>query len=264
MDRIAKQTKLLVTDLDNTLLRRDKSISAYTQSVFGHCRARGILLAFATARSENSCRRLTDILKPDAIISNGGAIVRIGDKVIYRAAMSMETTNRLLMIFLKTPGAGYITVDTDSGYFVSHPVDESNPGWIEYLPVQQMDFSRGLNCDAYKITVELPDDTTACTIASGFPEVNVIPFSGEAWFRFADRNADKWNGVNALAAHTGIELKNITAFGDDFNDIEMLKNCGTGVAVANAIDEVKNAADYVCGDCDADGAAKWIEGNILC
>lgn len=263
----ADQIKLIVTDLDSTLLRRDKTISAYTKSVFARCREKGILTAFATARSENSCGRITGILDPDAIISNGGAGVRIGDKQIYRAAMSVETTNRLLLVFLETPGVGYITADTDRGYFVNYPLDENdpgwNPGWIEYLPAFEADFSRGLDCDAFKITVELPDDNTAFRIVSAFPSVNVIPFSGEKWYRFADINAGKWNGVKALAAHTGIALTNIAAFGDDFSDIEMVKHSGAGVAVSNAIDEVKAAAGYVCADCDDDGPAKWIAENIL-
>jgi hydroxymethylpyrimidine pyrophosphatase-like HAD family hydrolase len=58
-------------------------------------------------------------------------------------------------------------------------------------------------------------------------------------------------------------LSDIIAFGDDYNDMEMLKNCGVGVAVANACDEAKSAADYVCGSNDEDGAANWLEINML-
>jgi len=53
------------------------------------------------------------------------------------------------------------------------------------------------------------------------------------------------------------------AFGDDYNDIEMLRECGIGVAVDNAIYEAKVAADYACGGCDEDGVAKWLEVNVL-
>jgi hydroxymethylpyrimidine pyrophosphatase-like HAD family hydrolase len=52
-------------------------------------------------------------------------------------------------------------------------------------------------------------------------------------------------------------------FGDDWNDIELLRECGVGGAVANAIDVCKAAADRICGDCDDDGVARWIEENIL-
>jgi len=60
-----------------------------------------------------------------------------------------------------------------------------------------------------------------------------------------------------------IPLKNVAVFGDDTSDIDILRSAGIGVAVQNAIPEVKAVADYVCGDCDKDGVARWIEENIL-
>ena len=55
----------------------------------------------------------------------------------------------------------------------------------------------------------------------------------------------------------------MAAFGDDFVDIEMIKLCGTGVAVDNAITEVKEAADYVTDSSEKDGVAKFIEKFLL-
>ena len=255
--------QMIVTDLDRTLLRSDKTISDYTASILLACQRRGIKVVFATARSEKSCKRFTDKINPNAIISNGGALVRIGDKIIYHSAMSMETVNKLLLSCLNHQSVGYITVDTDMGYFVNKPVDEKDPGWIEYLPALHVDFSRGLDCDAYKITVEISDDTRAYKIVSEFSDVEVIPFSGESWYRFADKRADKWHGVNELASATGISLKNIAAFGDDHSDVEMLRRCGFGVAVANAIEEAKAAAGFICDTNDNDGVASWIEERVL-
>jgi len=175
----------------------------------------------------------------------------------------METVNALLLSCLKQRSIGYITVDTDKGYFVNKHVDENDPGWIEYLPAFHVDFSQGLDCDAYKVTIEISDDIAARKIVSGFPNVGVIPFSGESWYRYADKGADKCNGVKALVDINGISLANIAAFGDDHNDVEMLRECGIGVAVANAIEEVKAVADYICDTNDNDGVAKWLEKRIL-
>ena len=255
--------KMIVTDLDRTLLRSDKTISEYTKNILFDCKQKGVMVVFATARSENSCKRFTDMISPDAIISNGGALVRIGEKTVYRSAMSAEITHRLLLSCSKQPNVGYITVDTDRGYFVNKPVDTDDPGWIEYLPAYHVDLSRNLECDSYKITVEISDNVIAYEIATNFPTIDVIPFSGEGWFRFADKAADKCHGVKALAGHAGIDLSHIVAFGDDYNDIEMLRRCGYGVSVANAIDEAKTAAVYICETNDNDGVAKWLEENVL-
>ncbi len=62
---------------------------------------------------------------------------------------------------------------------------------------------------------------------------------------------------------TGIQANEMIAFGDDFVDMEMLKVCGTGVAMANAVDEVKAQADFVIGDNDSDAIADFLISYIL-
>ncbi len=72
------------------------------------------------------------------------------------------------------------------------------------------------------------------------------------------------HGTIVLADHYyDIGIDSVVAFGDDINDQEMVKNSGIGVAVANAIDEVKAVADYICDSNDNDGVAKWLEKNVL-
>lgn len=78
-----------------------------------------------------------------------------------------------------------------------------------------------------------------------------------------NREATKLNGIRRLAKHYAVNLEEVAAFGDDFNDMEMLCACGVGVAVANAIPEVKAAADEVCGSNEGDGVARWIEERLL-
>ena len=53
------------------------------------------------------------------------------------------------------------------------------------------------------------------------------------------------------------------AFGDDFNDVDMLDYAGVSVAMGNAPDQVKLVADYICDTNNNDGMAKWIEENLL-
>jgi len=255
--------KMIALDLDSTLLKSDKSISEYTLHVLNRCQQEGILVAFATARSENSCKRFTDLVKPNAIVSNGGALVRVQDKTIYRAVMSMDVANKLLLSCLKQPSVGYITVDTEMGYFVNKHVDINNSMWVEYLPALYANLADGLDCEAYKITVEITDDAIAHEIMADFPTVDVIRYAGERWYRFADKAADKWNGVKALADYSGIEVSEIAAFGDDYNDVEMLRGCGVGVAMANAVDKVKAVADHICDTNNNDGVAKWLEDKVL-
>lgn len=61
----------------------------------------------------------------------------------------------------------------------------------------------------------------------------------------------------------GFGTDSIIAFGDDFADMGMLKLCGLGVAMGNAIEEVKNSADLVIGSNDEDGIAAYLEACLL-
>ena len=100
-------------------------------------------------------------------------------------------------------------------------------------------------------------------IAHNYPMLDLLRYTGENLYRFANRSALKWNAVKAAAEYYGIDTVMVAAFGDDINDLEMIKNCGVGVAVENAVDDVKAAAGYICGANDNDGAAEWIEKNLL-
>jgi hydroxymethylpyrimidine pyrophosphatase-like HAD family hydrolase len=75
--------------------------------------------------------------------------------------------------------------------------------------------------------------------------------------------ATKSAAMAELAAGWGIARLEIAAFGDDLNDIDLLSCAGIGVAMSNALGDVKAAADFICGDCDNDGMAHWLEENVL-
>ena len=69
--------------------------------------------------------------------------------------------------------------------------------------------------------------------------------------------------IQVLSEKSGICLADTAAFGDDLNDIEMLKMCGRGVAVANAIPQALDAADEITLSNEEDGVAEWLERHCL-
>ena len=73
----------------------------------------------------------------------------------------------------------------------------------------------------------------------------------------------KENAIMKISEVCGFGAETIIAFGDDYADIGMLQLCGTGVAMGNAIDEVKDKADVVIGSNDEDGIAVFIENEII-
>ena len=93
--------------------------------------------------------------------------------------------------------------------------------------------------------------------------LDLLHYKGEDLYRFANINAVKWKAIKAVSDFYNIDTNMFVAFGDDKNDLEMIKNCGIGIAVENAIDEVKNVAKYICETNNNDGVAKWLEKYIL-
>mgnify|MGYP002638942974 CR=1 FL=1 len=81
--------------------------------------------------------------------------------------------------------------------------------------------------------------------------------------RRAEQNVTKENAIMKITEVCGFSTDSIIAFGDDYADIGMLELCGTGVAMGNAIDEVKERADIVIGSNDEEGIADFIENEIL-
>ena len=252
--------KLIVTDLDRTLLRTDKSISDYTISVFEKCKEKGIMTAIATARSETAARRYIEWINPDMVLSCGGALARLDDRIIYKSILPAVVSDQLICELLYHPNVGDLTVDTDNGYYVSYSEPADHPDYIHGI---YNDFKTPLGKDVYKITVEIFDDNTANYFADKYKKCSMIRFSGESWCRFANKNADKAIALRQTIGQMNISVSEAVVFGDDFNDIDMLRECGIGVAVDNAIAEAKDAANFICNSNDNDGVAAWIEKNIL-
>jgi Cof subfamily protein (haloacid dehalogenase superfamily) len=256
--------KLIVVDLDNTLLRRDKTISDYTKDIFTRLRNLGIHIAFATSRSVKASARFRAMITPDIDITSGGAIATMNGKTLFRAAIDVETANAIIHDLKASEGVLQITADTEEYYFNSKPIDSSWAGWVDYTDSITTDFSEPLHIpDVFKITPNAISADTILTITSNYPSVDVLHFTGEDWYQIKSRKAAKQYAVAAVCAELGFPMSEVVAFGDDNNDVKMLHDCGIGVAVSNAIDEAKGAADYICGDCDEDGVAKWLAGNVL-
>ena len=253
-------TKLIVIDLDGTLLHSDKSISLYTRDVLKSCQKAGINVAFATARSESSAKKYIGIIKPDIIISNGGATVNYKGTMIYKCKLSVETVQGIISRCLKcTEGYGEITIETDEGYFWNY--NEKPSADSDYENAIYTDYNKFMH-SAYKITADIANEKDAQNIADCFDECSMLCFTGESWKRFAHKDANKVVAINKLIKYLGIVLEEVIAFGDDYNDIEMIEHCGLGIAMENAIPQVKKVANAITISNDDDGVAKYIEKYI--
>ena len=251
--------KLILTDLDHTLLRQDGSISEETLRVFGECRAKGILFAIATARYWIGAEQYIEQMKPDYEITTDGTLIHSRDQCIYSCAFSVSDTNRIIQrIMQAVPGAEITVANGKTVYWNSRHISES----AKLHKAVYCDYGSLLDVQANKIVAELPEERVAMRIADQV-RCKLQCYRGEKWYAFMPAGSGKIEAIRALASASGIRPADMVAFGDDQNDLEMLRICGKGVAVANAVPEILKAANEVTLSNDEDGVALWLYNNFL-
>lgn len=247
--------KAIITDLDRTLLRTDKSVSEYTYAVLKKCRDRGIILMAATARPERTVLSYSDRIGFAAMTTLNGARIILPDSIIENGIAPSDAESILKKV-ITIPDL-VLSMETGDGIFSNVPI----PAWdstvfdgFPALPTESVIFKIILSSTSGNICPEVKRALTAdtyMTVADG----KLIQIMSTA--------ATKWNGIKAMLEAVGVDRSDAIYFGDDNDDIEPIKNCGAGVAVSNAVDEVLEAADHITESNDMDGVARYIEKNLL-
>jgi len=253
------RVKMIATDLDGTLLRSDSTMSEYTKSVLENCRAKGIKIVPATARS--SIIGVPQLINlADGLVLNNGATVYVDGKLIYNRAISTND----IRAFLSTLNSNGIKLMTENNgtYYANFNVAET---WaVEWIKsYESVDFNM-LNvemCHLFAIADTVAESRLAESIINKYlpNDLHLLVREESRLMVILHKEAMKAKGTAALADYWGIDSFEIVAFGDDTIDIDLLEFCGVGVAVSNALDEVKAVADYVCDSNNGDGVARWLE-----
>ncbi|SMC31204.1 Cof subfamily of IIB subfamily of haloacid dehalogenase superfamily/HAD-superfamily hydrolase, subfamily IIB [Oscillospiraceae bacterium] len=251
--------RLILSDLDHTLLREDGTISDNTLAVLKRCRDKGILFAIATARYWIGAERYISELSPDYEITTDGTLIHSGSDQIYSCEFSEETTDLIVRLLMSAVLGVEITVACGKTVYWNSPDIASSE---KLHKAKYCDYSSPLDVRANKIVAELPDESIARDIASK-AGCELQCYRGERWYAFLPEGSGKVSAIKALSSLTGVPLEDMVAFGDDSNDISMLRMCGIGVAVDNALPEVKSAADALTSSNDEDGVASWLRSQIL-
>ncbi len=246
--------RMILTDLDHTLLRQDGSISGGTLRILAECRAKGMLFAIVTARYWIGAERYIDLLKPDYEITTDGTLIHSHGQCIYSCGFSVAKANRIIRSIAETIQGTEITVaHGKTVYWNSRHISESE----KLHKAVYCDDMASLKVEANKIVAELPDESIAQQIADQ-TNCKLQSYRGEKRYAFLPIASGKIEAIKALSETSGISLADTAAFGDNLNDMEMLKLCGKGIAVANAVPEVLEIADEVTLSNDEDGVAMWL------
>ena len=250
---------LVLVDLDGTLFRDDKSISEYSKQTIKRLQQKGVLFGICTSRAYVNSIKFLDGISPDIFITNGGGMVRQGEKKIYTCQFSVEEVRTLIEATFKICGPDAIlSADNEEGLYSNSKEELGDKFWTfnDFLDFQE---------PAMKVCIQTLDKDKVSKIAQsiGSDRIDFLPFSDIPWYKMTLKDATKEKAISVMSQKLNIPLEQIAAFGDDFSDIGMLKLCGKGIAMENAIPQVKKIASGICRSNEEDGIAHWLEENLL-
>ena len=265
--------KLVAIDMDGTLLKKDKTISERTKNAIVSAREKGVTVVLATGRPIDGVSRYLEELNmytdKDYVLTYNGALIQktkskesvakiglkgedfhylnnLSDKLgVHIHAFSEEKG-------LITPkNSKYTEVEADINNIEIHEIDMDDISNDEVMiKIMMIDEPEILSEAIDKLPKEVYDKYTV---------VRSAPF----FLEFLNKSVNKGVGVEMLAKHLGVKKEEVMTFGDAGNDLHMIEYAGLGIAMGNAFEEVKEAANYITDTNDNDGVAKAIEKFIL-
>ena len=248
--------KLIVCDLDRTLLRNDKTISDYTIKVFEKAQQKGIKIVFATARPLRSITDYTKIIACDTVIALNGAVIKTGND-LKTYPISTNTADKLIKELLSFKENLKISAEIDNKIYANFDLSKfSDSVFLE-------NFSELPHGELYKIIIGLDSQSVLEKVKFLVKDDVYLSIANNKLIQIMNKKASKWQAIQYIADKFKTDISDIICFGDDNDDIEMLKYCAKGIAVENAIKEVLKICSFITESNENDGVAKYIEKYVL-
>lgn len=275
---MALKYKMVVMDMDYTLLPKDKQITKRSREALAKAMEKGVKVVLATGRIYTSARvyaKLIGIHTP--IIASNGAIIReeITNDTIYKSILPDEMIKEMVRLCRQEGLYCHLytmkTVYTEKIANISKSYEKWNATLKdeEKIDIQVLsDIEEVIQKEKgniLKAVVVDEDSEKIMRIRNEILETGKVSVSQSLKDNLEVMNygVSKGNSVKILSEIYGIEREEIIAMGDNENDISMIEYAGLGVAMANAEECLIQRADYITDSCEEDGVAKVIEKFIL-
>lgn len=254
--------KVVFFDIDGTLVDQDKNIPLSTEKAIQQLKDNGIYVVLATGRPPFMFEDIRRELDINTYISFSGQHVVLDGQTIYEHPFERDQIvqlykaaqqNQLPMVFMSD-----VTMRAtvkDHQYIKESLVEALKFNYPEVdvdFPMNEKVYQALLCCEEKKED-PLKEEHQGCHILRWHPlACDVMPSGGS-----------KAIGVRKIMNAMEIDQAYSYAFGDGHNDIEMIREVGTGIAMGNAVDRLKGVADYITDHVDKDGVVKGLQAFNL-
>ena len=257
------QRKLLVLDIDGTLTNSKKEVTYATKTAIMDLMNRGHNCMLASGRPTPGMHKVADELEFDKyggylLSFNGAKIIKYDTKeIIYQQTLPRKFIPTLYD-FAVNFRCGLITYDNEK-IISRNRIDKivALESRINNLPIKEVDnFPEYINFDINKCLMTAPQHIAPYyeDMLKDYYGEHLSIYRSEPFFiEIMPKGVDKAASLEKMLPILGISRENCVACGDGFNDITMIKFAGIGVAMANAQQVVKDAADFITLSNDEDG-----------
>lgn len=265
--------KAIFFDIDGTLITSDSKVLESTREAIRLAQNQGILCGIATGRGPVKIEERIERLPLDVYVMYNGQLVYTNEKDIYLRPFSNEVLQQIVdfadeehrqIIF----GGRYRVDGSHLMKWSQKSLLKKIAGWMpKWFPVRStrrllQSFSPNRKKGRYKKLSILQEPIYQCVLFSAENEAQRLqerlpdcsfqrsnPYSVD----IVPKNGSKYHGILEFIKAVGIKPEEVMAFGDHYNDIEMIQKVGIGVAMGNGLSEVKAQADYVTATNEQDG-----------
>lgn len=261
--------KLVVADIDGTLLDPQKQLSEAVRKSVLKVKEAGILFSIISARPPRATKFLIDALQIEEPVAcfNGALICTPTFETLSEIRMDPQDVERVATLILNHKLDLWMFRGAD--WYVSHLTGPHVEGHIKYLDHIPGYIGNNFNlCTNANKLVGVSDDYAAVkrceadVIAACGSHISATR-SADYYLDVTHRDANKGHAVEQLAKMMKVPLENVATIGDMPTDMLMFAKSGTSIAMGNGSDEVKSAAKFVTTSNSEDGFAKAMEDVVL-
>ena len=240
-----KEIKLIALDMDGTLVNHDGDVSKENEEAVQRAKDNGIHVVLSTGRSLPFCRDIAEQLGHSAylVTVNGGQIFDQELNLVESTHLDQDLVKRLWE--LKKKHDVYFWSSTTEGVFNTHKPFEKeieDYNWLKF----------GFDIQDDDIRKVIFDEVTA-------NEALEVTNSSPTNLEINPAGVNKAAALLKVCDWLDLSMENVMAVGDSMNDIAMIREAGFGVAMGNAQDRVKEAANWVTKDYTEHGVAHAID-----
>jgi len=248
---------VVVLDLDGTLLRSDKTVSAASRGALQCLASRGVTLVIATARP----RRAVWPLLPKALLKEW-VVLYNGSQIWHRERLAREWTlapasvRRLIAAAGNAHPAAAIGCEHADRLFVTRHFTRHWPAAME----QKVGAAALPVAGVLKIVIDLAAPQLEARLRTELPaDCRMVVTDGGTLAQIMPAGTSKAEAVRAIAGRLQRRMEDVLCFGDDENDADLFAACGHPVAMANAAPAIRRLAAHATASNDEDGVARYLE-----